>query len=165
MTEDADPRIAALAQALEARYLDIAATHMAGVPICNPALSVAAEGFRRHSGRAVGIVVTPWFMNVVALDIPGEPPAPPARAGESRKLALPCGEMELIVGDLPGVGRIDSCSLFSPMQDFADMAAALDAARAAISALFEPEPPAPAPAMDRRAFLRGGRPAAEAGAP
>ena len=50
---------------------------MAGLPICNAALDVAAEGFRVHAGRAVGVVVTPWFMNFVAADFPAPRPRPP----------------------------------------------------------------------------------------
>ena len=42
----------------------------------------------------------------------------------------------MIVGDLPDFGRLDACSLFSPMQDFAGMDAALEAARAALTELF-----------------------------
>ena len=165
MVEDNDPRAAALSESLATRYREIAATSMADMPICNRALGVAAEGFRVHAGRAVGIVVTPWFMNIVATDLPDGPPSAFARPGTSCRLALPRGEVDVIVGELPGVGRIDSCSLFSPMHEFADMAAAVETAREAMRALFEPEPPPATPALDRRSFLRGGRPTAEGAAP
>ncbi|MGD0640748.1 MAG: [NiFe]-hydrogenase assembly chaperone HybE, partial [Roseiarcus sp.] len=115
-------------------------------------------GFRAHAGRAVGVVVTPWFMNFVAADLPGAPPTPAVRAGASIKMALPAGEVELIVGELPGFGRLDSCSLFSPMDLFADVGDAIVAAREAMQALFDAEllRPREAPAaLDRRAFLRG----------
>jgi hypothetical protein len=58
-------------------------------------------------------------------------------------------------------GLIATCSLFSLMHDFADQAAARDAAVAAVTALFEPEPPAPpaapkpSPQLSRRRFLGG----------
>lgn len=137
---------------------------MAGVPIRNGALDVAALGFRVHAGRAMGIVVTPWFMNLVALDLSEGPQSAPARTGTSYRLGLPRGEVEMIVGELPGVGRIDSCSLFSPMHEFADMAAAVDTAQLAMRALFEPEPPPAPSALDRRSFLRGRKPADEGAA-
>jgi [NiFe] hydrogenase assembly HybE family chaperone len=149
---------APIGEAIEARYRHIAATAMAGLPICNAALAVAAEGFRVHAGRAVGIVVTPWFMNFVAADLADAPLPPGLRAGSLIKLALPAGDVELIVGELPGFGRLDSCSLFSPMGEFADMASAVLTARKAMRALFAARTsrPAAAPrALDRRAFLRG----------
>ncbi|MGD0562127.1 MAG: [NiFe]-hydrogenase assembly chaperone HybE [Roseiarcus sp.] len=145
-------------EAIATRYRHIAATAMAGLPICNAALDVAAEAFRVHAGRAVGIVVTPWFMNFVAADLADAPPSPALRAGSSIKLAAPAGEIELIVGELPGFGRLDSCSLFSPMGEFADMASAILTARKTMEALFAARPPRPSAApgaLDRRAFLRG----------
>ncbi len=147
-------RVRILAEQVARAYREIAATSMADVPICNPALGVAAEGFRIHAGRAVGAVVTPWFLNVVALDIPGEALSPSAPVGAASSLATPAGEIAMLVGELPGLGRIDSCSLFSPMQEFADMPAALETAREAMRALFAMETPQ-APSLDRRAFLRG----------
>jgi len=144
-------------EAIATRYRHIAATAMAGLPICNAALDVAAEAFRVHAGRAVGIVVTPWFMNFVAADLADAPPSPALRAGSSIKLAAPAGEIELIVGELPGF-RLDSCSLFSPMGEFADMASAILTARKTMEALFAARPPRPSAApgaLDRRAFLRG----------
>ena len=145
-------------EAIATRYRHIAATAMAGLPICNAALDVAAEAFRVHAGRAVGIVVTPWFMNFVAADLADAPPSPALRAGSSIKLAAPAGEIELIVGELPGFGRLNSCSLFSPMGEFADMASAILTARKTMEALFAARPPRPSAApgaLDRRAFLRG----------
>ena len=151
--------IAALTgEAIATRYRHIAATTMAGLPICNAALTVAAEGFRVHAGRAVGVVVTPWFMNFVAADLADAPPSPALRAGSSIKLAAPAGDVELIVGELADFGRLDSCSLFSPMGAFADMASAVLTARKAMEALFavRASRPSAAPgALDRRAFLRG----------
>ena len=139
---------------LEACYRAVAAGPMAGLPICNPRLGVAALGFRRVGERAVGIVVTPWFMNVVAAYLPQVATIPPADVGASVKLALPAGVIDLIVGELSGFGRVDAASLFSPCHEFADMAAARAVAEGALGALFEP--PAP-PVLDRRAFLRGAR--------
>jgi [NiFe] hydrogenase assembly HybE family chaperone len=141
----------AVGRRLELLYKGIAEGPMAGLPICNPRLTVAALGFRELGGEAVGIVATPWFLNVVAAPL-GK--AVPARAGETRRLTLPAGALDMIVGELPGFGRLDAASLFSPMHGFADMEAALGAAEDALGALFAPPPPH---ALDRRAFLRGRR--------
>jgi [NiFe] hydrogenase assembly HybE family chaperone len=140
---------AATGERLEALYRALAEGAMAGLPICNPRLGVAALGFREVGGEAVGVVVTPWFLNIVAAPLGS---IAPTRAGETRRLTLPAGALDLIVGELPGFGRLDAASLVSPMFAFADMAAALGAAEGALRALFA----APAPrGLDRRAFLRG----------
>jgi len=138
----------AAALRLEELYHALAEGPMAGLPICNPRLGVAALGFREIGREAVGIVVTPWFVNLVAAPLD---PAP-ATVGSTRRLALPAGALDLIVGELPGFGRLDAASLFSPCHQFADMAAARAAAEGALEVLFAPPPPR---ALDRRAFLRG----------
>ena len=152
-----DDSAVAAGRRIAARYRAIAEGPMAGLPVCNPALGVADVAFRAHRGQAVGIVVTPWFMNVVAAPLPDGEPLPAAKPGETLTLALPGGDLALIAGDLPEFGRLDACSLFSPMQDFAGMDAALGAAGAAMAELFAPaaEVPAAEGAYDRRAFLRG----------
>jgi [NiFe] hydrogenase assembly HybE family chaperone len=118
-------------------YRRIAAA-MSGLPIYNPQLIVEAVGFRDHNGRPTGVVVTPWFMNLTVL--PGASEPKPWQAGNSLRFVFPSGEYEFHVGELEGVGLVASCSLFSPMNDFADHEAARLAATAAIDALFEPDP-------------------------
>lgn len=157
-TEAQDAAAAGIAAALVARYSHIARTSLADMPICNPLLDVAATGFRAYCGRAVGVVITPWFMNLVSVALPGyelKHVAP----GLSVRLSLPAGEVEFIVGELDGVGRIDSCSLFSPVFEFSTMDEACDVAAEIVRNLFDPtalEPPPPPPSRpSRRDILRG----------
>lgn len=156
-----DDMAAAIAAALQERYRHIAATAMADVPICNPALSVSATGFRAWGGRALGVVTTPWFMNLIAMPLPGTE-IEPVDAGKSVRLNLPAGEVEFIVGELDGVGRVDSCSLFSPVFEFSSMEEANEVAAEIIRTFFdmsalEPTPPPPPPPArpSRRDLLRG----------
>ncbi len=148
-----------LGQRLETCYRHIHATAMADVPICNPALGVAATGFRIYGGRAFGIVTTPWFMNLVAIDLPGGTPSAPAGMGMTVRMGLPAGEVDFIAGELEGIGRVDSCSLFSPVFEFASMEAAVETAEEAVRAFFDPAAPEPPPAppapVNRRDLLRG----------
>ncbi|ABD89299.1 [NiFe]-hydrogenase assembly chaperone HybE [Rhodopseudomonas palustris] len=158
-------KAAAIGAALAALYR-AADRGMRELPIHNAKLDVAAVGFRAHEGRALGVVLTPWFMNLVLapLDATAPSDAPP---GATLSRSLPAGTFDFTVGALDGFGIIESCSLFSPMFEFADQDSALAAAEAALKAVLDPEfdvapaateaapPPPPPAAIDRRNFLRG----------
>lgn len=137
------------AAALEALYRSIAATRMAGVPIVREGFGVHALGFEPHDGGEAGVLVTPWFMNLVFL-----PPAdaPPLPVGASRGRNLGTHRFDFIGAHEPGFGPYEACSLFSPMFEFEDEAAALATARAVLAELRQ-APPQPS----RRALLLGGR--------
>ena len=156
---------------LTAHYRRVWETRMADLPFVNPALDVAAVGFRQHEGDWVGVMVTPWFLNLFLVsgggrlwgDIP---------AGERRYLNLPCGTLQFIADDDPDIGPYQYCPLIAPVTGLAGMDAALAAARDALAALFTPPapppardapapavgtgtaPPGPATAPSRRAFFR-----------
>jgi [NiFe] hydrogenase assembly HybE family chaperone len=75
--------------------------------------------------------------------------------GGSMRLGFPSGAYDFTVSDLPDVGLIGTCSLFSTMLDFTDHEAAQLAAKTIAEAVFEPEPPAPEPTVSRRQLLGG----------
>ena len=59
---------------------------MAGLAVVNPALEVEAVEFARWEGRWLGVMVTPWSMNLVLL--PDDPVAwRAAAAGATRRYA------------------------------------------------------------------------------
>jgi len=154
----ADASAVAWGELLAASYREIGERAMRDLPIYNDALSVEAVGFRRFSGSIVGIMVTPWFMNVV---MPAS--AVGTASGATPHIRFPAGNIEFTLGEVGRIGRIASCSLFSPMFEFADMAAALATAEAALAELMLPadseeavrrREPATSP-IDRRSFLRG----------
>lgn len=150
------------AEALEALYREIAASRMDGVPILHPRLAVAAVGFEADAdGRgASGVLVTPWFMNLVWMPLPPQAaraagvPAPEANAGTAvpaaplpeaspAPLGLGCTRERRIgntrfpfigSGEAP-FGPFEACSLFSPMFEFEDHAAALATAHAVLEQL------------------------------
>ena len=112
------------------------ATRMAGLGVVNPALEVEAVAFEPWQGHWLGVMVTPWFMNLVLLPRLRSQWQPlPLR--DKRMLHFPAGAFEFIGADDPAVGEHLSCSLFSPMHDFADQAAARLVARLARVALFD----------------------------
>ena len=130
-----------------------AALSMKGLPIYNPTVAVEAVGFRNHEGREVGVMVTPWFMNITVL--PSEADRAVWINDGTLRLSFPSGIYDFMVSELPDVGLIASCSLFAPMSDFTDHEAAQTAAVAAADALFQVEEPEPAPTVSRRQLLGG----------
>jgi [NiFe] hydrogenase assembly HybE family chaperone len=129
------------------------ALQMKGLPIYNPTLAVEAVGFREFEGRHVGVVVTPWFMNLTVLPSAAERSV--WVSGSTVRLTFPSGQYDLLVSELPDVGLVGTCPLFSPMSEFTDHEAAQVAAQSAADALFEPEEPPAGPALSRRQLLGG----------
>lgn len=141
---DPGPALAALWRAVAGR--------MADLPVYNPRLDVRATRFRRCGDWRVGVVVTPWFMNAVA--VPDRPEALPA-PGSTVEVPLPEGVMDAVVAALDGFGPVALASLFSPMDDFDAAETAFAVAEAALDELLRP-PPAPLAApVDRRGVLFG----------
>ena len=142
------PRIAAL----ESVFRQIAATRMAGLPLLNPRLQVRALGFEADRGVACGMLVTPWFMNLLRLPLDDSVEMlKPLQKGE-RDVGPRC--FEFIGANEPGIGAFEASSLFSPMFEFEDHAAAVATAREVLG-LLRPPPAVPS----RRGFLFGRQPA------
>lgn len=173
----AEAGLAQRLRVLEAGFRQVAATRMRGVPVLNPALQVQAVGFRLHPAAArpggwaepdtvspawaSGVLVTPWFMNLLRLPLR---PLTAVAAVETGWLAPgACASRALgthpldFIGALEGegqpgeLGAFEVCSLFSPMFQFADQAAAVATACEVLKLLREPAAeaapvPAPAPA-------------------
>lgn len=140
---------------LQAVFSTIAATRMADVPICNPALSVEALGFRRRAdGHWAGVTITPWAINLLCL--PGsEEGWPPLAPGSKYTWQFPSGHYEFTVAEEAQLGCYHLCSLFSPALEFANHEQARLTALAAAHALFGDAlaEPVATPAPSRRAFL------------
>ncbi|MBA4176295.1 MAG: [NiFe]-hydrogenase assembly, chaperone, HybE [Leptothrix sp. (in: Bacteria)] len=163
----AGPLLPAPAKALQARFEHIRGQQMADLPMLNPALRVEAVGFRPWSAHWLGVLVTPWFMNLMLLPRRREQ-WPGVAERESRHHVFPAGVFEFIGGHDAVLDEYQACSLFSPMFGFSDHAAAHNTAVAALAALFDaanrpggdapPQAPAaPAgPALSKRGFLFGG---------
>jgi [NiFe] hydrogenase assembly HybE family chaperone len=156
------------ADALEQRFMEIQQRQMQDVPMLNPALRVQAVGFRRWAEHWLGVLITPWFMNLMLL--PRLPQHwPHTREGESRHIVFPAGVFEFIGSHDAVLGEYLACSLFSPMFEFATHADARDTAVAALQALFDArlriavdvpqaqpaDAPMPGRARSKREFLFG----------
>jgi [NiFe] hydrogenase assembly HybE family chaperone len=119
---------------LERAFAEIYLHRMYDVPLCNHALRVEAVGFRRTEDGWLGILVTPWFMNVMLL---------PARGGHWTHMLLGAkrwhrfasGSYELFGSTEDGVGDYHYFSLFSPMAGFSSQDEAVSVAQAALALL------------------------------
>ncbi|MFG1477366.1 [NiFe]-hydrogenase assembly chaperone HybE [Xanthobacter sp. V4C-4] len=129
--------LATAPERFEAVFREIHAARMKGVPFVNGALSVKAVGFRIHDGRVLGVLVTPWFMNVIVLPAPDEDWSG-LPTGTREMIAFPSGAYEFLSAERPETGPYKACSLFSPMFDFASMLQAVETAQAVIPALLDP---------------------------
>ena len=59
-------------QSLVDTYRQIAEERMQDMPFFNTALQVEAVGFRAWEEHQVGVLITPWFMNLVLIPGPEE---------------------------------------------------------------------------------------------
>ena len=150
-------------EALVGRFDRIERTRMRGLPILNPALNVEAVGMRRLDEHRVGVLVTPWFMNLVLL--PGTDDWADTDQGERDDCALPSGPIEFTVNQDEELGCYLSAILFRSVSGFADQAMAREVAEEVMTRLWAPAETAAESAMDgaeprphrysRRDFLRG----------
>jgi len=138
MTAAASPFQASLIHRIESTFERIARTRMRDLPLLNPRLCVAAVGFRPWQSSWIGVLVTPWGINLLQLPSPGASFSP-ARADAVIDIALPGATMPFMPARLDALGDFRMCSLFSPAQQFADQETALAAATETLRLLFEPE--------------------------
>lgn len=117
--------------AIEAIFTQIENMRMDGVPILNKALSVKAIGFEQFQERLVGVLLTPWFMNLmmVSLDPIGEGAATDFKVGDKINFDLAGGRFEFIAGFEEQIGPYWACSLFSPVFEFSDQESAVQTAQ------------------------------------
>lgn len=138
---------------LVADFREVWHSKMRDVPMVNKVLHVEAVGWQMHEGRPLGVLISPWFMNLVML--PGEDEDwSDLTAGTKELIAFPSGDYEFIHNTRDMTGGYKACSLFSPMGDFNTQMQAQEVARAVMVALFDDENRAE---TDRAADIRAAR--------
>jgi [NiFe] hydrogenase assembly HybE family chaperone len=168
---------------LTADFTEIWNAKMRDLPMVNQALHVEAIGFRLHDGRPLGVLLSPWFMNLVLLPAEGEDWSA-LHPSAKEVIAFPSGQYEFTHNTREMTGGYKACSLFSMMGEFRSQQAARDVAFAVMGALFDAEnragtdrsadiraareaelapPPELDPTPSRRALLTGGLSAGEVG--
>ena len=135
---------------------------MKGLPFVNERLSVEAIGFRELDDHLFGVLLSPWFMNMVVL--PGNDEWSGFSQGDRVTVTLPSDDYEFTVSrDEALPGEILSAVLFTTVADFPDQETAREVALDILTRLFEPREPDPDDAeaaepkpMSRRSLLSGG---------
>ncbi len=118
---------------------------MRDLPLLQDALAVEAIGFRRSGGARVGVLITPWAMNLLRL--PDGDAIPEGNVGTRE---LPRGPVDFIGARDEGIGAYETCSLFSPMHRFENQEAARAVAFETLSLLLQPGPDLRPPEPQRR---------------
>jgi [NiFe] hydrogenase assembly HybE family chaperone len=156
---DHHPRVLALIELF--RRIDAG---MRDLPIYNEKVAIEANGFRPFGdGELLGVVLTPWFMNMIMLPI--EPaPMNMAEIGRTVSIELPAGKRAFVIGGDEMVGLYRAHSLHSPVLNFTLPGQARAEANRILAMLMTPPAAAAEPAaksgasgLDRRALLFGRR--------
>jgi len=135
-----------------ARFRAIHLERMQGLPIVNPLLDVEAVGFERWDGHRLGVLITPWFINLVLL--PGTEEWAAASQGQLVCIDFPSGPCELTVCRDEVLGTYLAAVLFRTVVDFPDqITARVTADQALISILATP--PREEAGVSRRDLLTG----------
>lgn len=123
-----------IARRFESVFTEIQYERMHDVPILNQNLKVEAVGFQGLDDQVIGVLVTPWFMNLLLID----EAACAASSGDTSSVSFPCGDVEFMHGEEARLGSYRLCSLFSPMFEFEDQEAAVATAAAVLDGMMKP---------------------------
>ena len=113
---------------------------MRGLPIVNANLDVEAVGFSEVDGHQLGVLITPWFMNLVVL--PASEDYCGKEQGEDVEWTLPAGDYTLTTCHDEVLGGYLTAVLFRTVADFPDQGTARDVAATVLEMLFEAPQPA-----------------------
>lgn len=145
---------------VEATFRRIQTERMAGLPLLNPALEVAAIGFARHGDDWRGVLVTPWCIDLLLLPATADWPVPAPHERAFRHYAS--GNFAFLPNREDGLGDYLICALIHDMKQFPDQDAARMTAQACLIALdLAPglpaaDPEAPSSSARRKFLSLGG---------
>ena len=121
----------------------IGAERMAGLPLLNETLEVEVVGFLEWGGMHLGVLITPWCVNLMALPTTQGDWRPPEE-GVWRHERFPGMELQLLGGREDEIGYYAFRSLLSPVTGYDDQQAVRAVAREVLKQLLQP----PAPEAD-----------------
>jgi len=116
------------------RYRDIYGERMQGLPIVNAELEVEAVGFCAFDEHQIGVLITPWFMNLVLLL--GSDIGSRLKQGGKSTLRFPFGPVEFTTAQDEVLGPYLTAVLFSSVAEVPDQATAKAIAQQVMQELF-----------------------------
>lgn len=142
---------------LISRFEFIWRERMRGLPFVNPRLGVEAVDFRRVEEHELGVLIAPWFMNLVLL--PGTDEWAELAQGVKIERMLPSGSFEFTLCRDEEIGVYLTGVLFRTVSDFPDQETARAVASEVLVRLFtspdEGASDAKPKVVSRRALLAG----------
>ena len=138
---------------LVARYRAIYQERMRTLPIVNPRLEVEAVGFEQWEDKDLGVLITPWFMNLVLL--PDSERLVDLPQGERVECRFPSGPCELTVYHDEDLGSYLAAVLFRTVADFPDQDIARAVAEEALAQVLAEPGEEAAETVSRRGLLTG----------
>ena len=138
---------------LVARYEAIFEERMRDLPIVNPVLAVEAVGFDQWDEQDLGVLITPWFMNLVLL--PDSKRLADLPQGERIECRFPSGPCELTVYQDEELGTYLAAVLFRTVADFPDQDVARAVAEEALAQILAEPPATETGNVSRRGLLTG----------
>lgn len=121
--------------ALMERYRNIYAQRMQGLPFINAQLAVDVVGFREFQDFEIGVLITPWFMNLILL--PGADVDANIDQGHRINACFPSGDIEFTAAHDEKLGLYFSAVLFSELSGIPDHTTARALASEVMEGLFE----------------------------
>ena len=137
------------------RFRSIHDELMQGMPFVHPHLEVEAVGFSPWEEHELGVLIAPWFMNLVLLPCSTHYDGLPQ--GQEVGFRFPSGPCDFAVNQDEIVGTYLSAVLFRTVINFPSQSFAREVALEALKSLFV-LPPVDAPKISRRDILKGRRP-------
>jgi [NiFe] hydrogenase assembly HybE family chaperone len=126
-----------LAERVTRAFERIHREHMAGLPLLNNSIDIETVGFRVYQGRMLGMLITPWMMNLVLFPR-ADDEWPKMALGDKQTHPFPGGTVRFMVNAVDGLGTFQMHSVHSPMRAFSAHAEALAEATAFLERLFTP---------------------------
>ncbi|MCU7932781.1 MAG: [NiFe]-hydrogenase assembly chaperone HybE [Candidatus Thiodiazotropha sp. (ex Codakia rugifera)] len=123
-----------LTRQIEASFTRIHDQQMQGIPLLNPLLAVETIGFQHYQGRCVGVVITPWMMNLIMFPAESEDWSE-LELGHKQPHRFPANQFKFMVNEVEGIGRCQTYSLHSPMHEFVNQDHAVAAAKSFMQTL------------------------------
>lgn len=120
--------------ALEEHYRSILDDRMQDMPFVNRALEVATVGFRDFDTHSLGVLISPWFMNLVLL--PGSDEWSDLEQGSIVRIALPGESIDFNVCHDANLDTYLTAVLFRTVADFSNQSVAISVAKEVLNRLF-----------------------------